>query len=423
MADLKGIEYLRAKLNRVRARGMVRYSYYEQKHSHLARTVAIPAQVADRYRTKLGWCTSAVDQLAYRLVVDGFSNDNYNIADIFKVNNADILFSSAVLGALITSCDFVYIIPQGDGEIPKMQIIDGTNATGIIDPVTCILKEGYAVLERDPDTDSVISESYFIPGKIYVINGDDVTEIDVPGNAVALVPVVYKPDSKRWFGHSRISRACMQSQDEAEDAMMMIKALSDVAAWPQKYVLGLSESAQDIDSIRASISSMLDFRKDEDGDKPTVGQFPQMTLDSHLNAYKLMASKFSGETGLTLDDLGYVSENPSSAEAIKAAHETLRVTAANAQRDFAVGFLNAGYTAACIRDNVAYSRDLIADTAIRWKPIVEPDAAMLSAIGDGAIKLNQALPGYINKDNLKQLTGIEGGSANGEGLGLIDFEE
>lgn len=32
---------------------------------------------------------------------------------------------------------------------------------------------------------------------------------------------------------------------------------------------------------------------------------------------------------------------------------------------------------------------------------------MLSTIGDGAVKINQAVPNYFNKDNLRDLTGIE----------------
>ena len=31
---------------------------------------------------------------------------------------------------------------------------------------------------------------------------------------------------------------------------------------------------------------------------------------------------------------------------------------------------------------------------------------MLSSIGDGANKLNQAVPGFIGEDNLRDLTGI-----------------
>ena len=110
---------------------------------------------------------------------------------------------------------------------------------------------------------------------------------------------------------------------------------------------------------------------------------------------------------MTLDDLGFATENPSSAEAIKAAHENLRVTARKAQRTFGSGFLNAGYLATCLRDDYAYYRNQIYMTKPVWEPVFEPDAAMLSSIGDGAIKINQAVPGYFSKDNLRNLTGID----------------
>jgi hypothetical protein len=32
---------------------------------------------------------------------------------------------------------------------------------------------------------------------------------------------------------------------------------------------------------------------------------------------------------------------------------------------------------------------------------------MLSTVGDGAIKINQAVPGYFTKESLKTLTGID----------------
>ena len=42
-----------------------------------------------------------------------------------------------------------------------MQVIDGRNATGIIDPITYMLSEGYAVLERNIH-DEPVKEAYFI---------------------------------------------------------------------------------------------------------------------------------------------------------------------------------------------------------------------------------------------------------------------
>jgi hypothetical protein len=152
---------------------------------------------------------------------------------------------------------------------------------------------------------------------------------------------------------------------------------------------------------------MLAFTKDEDGDKPTLGQFQQQSMSPYTEQLRTFAALFAGENGLTLDDLGFVSDNPSSEEAIKASHETLRLTARKAQRTFGTCFRNVGYLAACVRDNQAYKRNILYDTKPVWAPIFEPDSATLSTIGDGAVKVNQAVPGYFNKDNLAELTGIE----------------
>ena len=154
------------------------------------------------------------------------------------------------------------------------------------------------------------------------------------------------------------------------------------------------------------MSSMLRIDKDEDGDHPVVGQFQQQSMTPHVEHLKMFAGLFAGETGLTLDDLGFPSQNPSSAEAIKSSHETLRLTARKAQKTFGVGLLNAGYLASCVRDNYPYLRRELANTIPKWEPIFEPDAAMMSSIGDGAIKINQSIPNYISEDKLRDLTGI-----------------
>lgn len=181
-------------------------------------------------------------------------------------------------------------------------------------------------------------------------------------------------------------------------------------SFPQKYVTGLSEDAEQMEKWKASMSSLIAFTKDEDGEKPTLGQFTQQSMTPHTEQLKMFAALFAGETGLTLDDLGFATENPSSAEAIKASHENLRLAARKAQRTFGSGFLNVGYLAACLRDDHAYQRRQIYLTKPIWEPVFEPDSAMLSSIGDGAIKINQAVPGYFDKKNLRNLTGIEGNS-------------
>lgn len=177
-------------------------------------------------------------------------------------------------------------------------------------------------------------------------------------------------------------------------------------SFPQKYALGISEDAE-FDGKIATLSSFLSFTKDEDGDHPIIGQFSQQSMTPYTEQLKMLASLFASETGLTLDDLGFATSNPASAEAIKASHENLRLTARKAQRTFGVGLLNVGYLACCVRDNFAYDRKVFCDTVPMWLPIFEPDAATLSGVGDAILKINQAVPDYLGAKNIKALTGME----------------
>lgn len=410
MPNYYGIEYLRAKLAQKAIRVNKRYAYYEMKNQPWDPSPLIPTQMKEAYKSILGWCAKAVDSLADRLMFDGFEEDAdyFNMNNIFDLNNKDILFDNAILGALISSCDFIYISADENG-FPRLQVIDGANATGIIDPITNMLVEGYAVLARD-DMDMPITEAYFIAGQTDIITkGNHKVTTETFANKALyplLVPIIYRPDAKRVFGHSRISRACMDLMDKARNTVTRAEVAAEFYAFPQKYVLGLSQDAEPMDSWRATVSSMLQFTQDENGGHPVVGQFTTASMTPHQEQLKMYASAFAGETGLTMGDLGFEVSNPASAEAIKASHENLRLLARKAQRVFGAGFLNAGYLAASVRDDYGYKRNEIYQCVPKWKPIFEPDAAMLSGIGDAFGKLQQAFPDYVTEDKLKKLTGI-----------------
>lgn len=404
MSDLLGIDYLRAKLNQKRERVLLRYKYYEMKNEQKDFNLTLPKEFR-WLKVCLGWCTKAVDAMADRLVFRGFENDIFSFDEIFQMNNSDVFFDSAILSAMITSCSFVYIY-LGDDGYPKLQVIDGRDATGIIDPTTNLLKEGYAVLDRD-EYGLPKLEAYFEPGATTFFNKDgDSYKIWNSVPYPLLVPIIYRPDAKRPFGHSRISRACMEIQQEAMRTLKRAEVSAEFYSFPQKYVLGLADDTE-FDNYKATISSFIAFYQDENGNAPSVGQFNQQSMAPYVDQLRMFASLFAGETGLTLDDLGFVTDNPSSAEAIKASHENLRLEARKAQRTFGTGFLNVGYLASCLRDDMAYSRTILYEVKPKFEPIFEPDLAALSLIGDGAIKINQAVPGYFGRDNLRDLTGYD----------------
>lgn len=405
MPEYKGINYLRNKLAIKRTRVLTRYKYYDMKNTARDLSGIMPEQF-NWLCPVLGWCAKAADSISERIVFEGFGNDSLGLNEIYDLNSKDVLTDSAVSSAVVTSCSFVYI-SLGADNYPRMQSIDGGNATGIIDPVTRMLTEGYAVLERD-DMGNPSTEGYFTAEAtwIYRTGEKSPTRYDNPAPFALLVPMVHRADPTRPFGRSRISRACMELTNSAIRTLRRSEVSAEFYSFPQKYVVGMSSSAQQLDKWKATISSLLQFDKDEDGDHPILGQFQQQSMTPYNEQLKTIASMFAGETGLTLDDLGFSTANPSTPEAIRASHETLRLAARKAQRDFAVGFLNTGYLAACLRDDYAYERSIIYQTKVMYEPLFEPDAGQLSGIGDAVNKIQQSFPDYFDEEKLHSLTGL-----------------
>lgn len=411
MPEYYGMTYLKDKLKARAVRVRTRYGWYEQKARVNDLGISTPPSLRLK-QSVMGWCAKSVDALADRLQFRGFENDLLDMSAIYAANNADILMDSAILSALIASCCFIAISPDEEG-YPRLQVVDGSCATGRIDPITNMLLEGYAVLETDK-RGRPVTEAYFTAEEtVYYRKGQEPEVWENPAGRALLVPIIHRPDAVRPFGHSRISRACMSISEAAARTVKRSEISAEFYSFPQRYIVGLSDDVEIRDKWTAAMSAMFTISKGDESEKPTIGQFQQATMSPHMEQLRMFAALFAGETGLTVDDLGFVSDNPSSAEAIKASHETLRLAARKAQRDFAVGFLNAGYLAACLRDQTPYERRVITRTKLLWEPIFEPDSAALSGIGDGIIKLNQAVPGYVGGEALRQLTGIEGGNGNG----------
>ena len=404
--ELRGIPYLQHKLLMKTPRNMERYRYYEMKNLAFDFGISTPPDLRF-WNAVLGWCAKGVDALADRLDFYEFRNDDFGLTTIYDLNNRDTLISSAILGALISSCSFIYVTEDETG-FPRMQVIDGINATGVIDPTTQLLTEGYAILERGP-LGMPTREAYFTADyTAYYERGQLVDTRRNRAGHPLLVPIIFRPDAVRPFGHSRISRACMSLTGSALRTVKRSEISAEFYSFPQKWATGLDQQAeQNIEKWQAAMSSLFTATLGEDGtDHVRLGQFTQQSMEPHLSQLRMFASLFAGETGLTLDDLGFPSENPSSADAIKAAHENLRLTATHAQKAFGIGLLNAGFLAACLRDDVKYLRYQLYRTKPTWYPAFTADASTLGVVGDGLAKIAQSFPDYVTPETIFDLTGV-----------------
>lgn len=384
----------------------MRYGYYDMKNLVFDFGISSPPDLRN-WNAVVGWCAKGVDSLADRLTFRRFTNDVFGLNEILDMNNRDTLLPATVHEALVGACSFIYVSADADG-YPRLQVIDAGNATGTMDPITGMMTEGYAVLERDEFGVAVL-EAYFTRDFTAWYKGGQLVEWrENPAPYPLLVPVVYRPDATRPFGHSRISRACMSITGSALRTIKRSELSAEFYSFPQKWVTGLDPNATDsLDKWSAAMSAMMQFDLNENGQNEVrLGQFTQQSMQPHMEQLRMFASLFAGETGLTLDDLGFSGDNPSSAEAIKATHENLRLAARSAQQSFGTGLLNACFLGACVRDRFAYYRQQLYNTRPQWYPAFPADASMLGAIGDALGKLGQAFPGYMDEEKIFELTGI-----------------
>lgn len=406
--EIKGVSYLRQKLKAKKIRINTRYKYYEMKNHMIDLKISSPPEL-QAMNSVLGWAAMAVDTMADRMQAYGFDNDTFKMQEIYEMNNMNAMFDAAVQDALIAACSFIYVSMDANG-IPRMQVIEADKATGIMDETTGFLSEGYAVLEEDADG-NVVQDAWFLPGVTHIYTKGE-TEPQIIKNAAEfplLVPIIYRPSAKRKFGHSRITRAGMYYIQAAARTVKRSEVSAEFYAFPQKYLLGTSPDLEIVNKWQASISALLMISRDEDGNKPEAGTFPQQSMGPHLDQLKMFASMFAADACLTLDDLGFPTANPSSPEAIKAQHENLKMKTIKAQRTMGDGFLRAGFLASCLANDRALSRYEIYRTKILWEPVFAPDASAWAAIGDGAFKMNQIVPDYFDKKVLRGITGINAG--------------
>ena len=91
---MKGLDYLRKKLNKHSYRVNFRYKQYDMKYQDPPTGITIPPDIRNQYRAVMGWCAKAVDSLADRLVFREFINDN------FEINEKTVYFKGICSGCL-----------------------------------------------------------------------------------------------------------------------------------------------------------------------------------------------------------------------------------------------------------------------------------------------------------------------------------
>lgn len=378
-----------------------KYEYYNADNEIRDFGVNIPRSMVHSM-PGIGWAGRAVNTLSDRVVFDGFANDTFGINDYWTNIGAYSVISKAKHDAFIAGCSFVAISDDDSSDRKLLIPFTASEATGEVDQTTGLLKWGLVVTKwgHDKVTGKIKGkvfqpEDYIVytPQLTAIFEGRTISEIiPNPTGRCLLHPITHRASANKPLGKSRLTNTARRIIQEVGRLKRREEVAEEFYALPQRYINGLAEGAKKDDSLDSAIGKVWAITKDEDGDKPDIGQLQQMSIEGFVGAKKDKARDFCAETGLTLRNLGYETGNPSSAESLAAMSDDLLLEATNSQTEMGEQIKQVAITLRMAMDGVGEVPDALKALVPAWKPIFQVD---VGAAGDAIFKLYQAMPELI----------------------------
>lgn len=352
---------MKGQLEAKRAKNKLLSVYYDGAVALKALGIAIPPKMAGT-SAALGWPGKAVQALAQKHVFEGFSLDGdadpFGIVELLDRNRFGMDLPQGITSAYKHSCSFVTVTAgdtaAGDPEA-VVQVRDAETTTALWDnrrrEITALL----AVTATDELGDASGLVLMF-PGKVITANremGRWVADArSAPAGRIMAEMLVHDPQLGRPFGRSRITREVRYLTDAAVRTLVRAEVSAEFFSAPQRYALGLDKDAFTDAQWTAYMGRLLALEVNEQGEKPDVGQFPQISMEPHLSMYRQLAQNFCAATSLPQSSVGIYADNPSSAEAMQAAEAQLAETAEYQWRVFKPALVRTAQNIIMVRDRL-----------------------------------------------------------------------
>jgi hypothetical protein len=361
----------------------------------------IPREAMKNIDAVLGWPAKAVSVLAERSVFEGFVSasgdvDPFELSSVLDANRFDLELPQAIEAAYEFSTSFITTASgdEASGEPPVLVMARSAEwSAGIWDERRRTISAFMAISSVDDHTGQPTTVDVYLPEVVLLLarrpSGSWVADRRVnPLGEVLVEALPCNPSLSKPFGRSRISRAVMNITDRALMNIVRTEISSDFYAAPRMYALGVAEDAFKRGKWQAAIDRWFAITRDANGDVPTVGQFPQMTMQPLTEHFKLCATQFSGETGVPVSNLGIITDNPPSAESLYADDRRLVATAMRQNKIFTSSLRRVASRVVRLRDG-GPNTDALRNISVAW---ANPAFTAGSASADALLKLVQVFP-------------------------------
>jgi hypothetical protein len=357
-------------------------AYYEAKQVVRHLDIAVPKNLHD-IGTAVGWAGTTVDAMDERIDFLGWitdTDDTNGLDDVYVDNDLAVESNYSHIDSLTTGVSFISVgndrfdflgneLPEGDTSRQIVCVESSSCATVIWDYRT---RRSIAGLSQTrDDTGNIVLES------LYMENANVIFALDPISQQMEVV-ARNQHDLGRCFmtrlcnrarpyqleGRSAITEAVRYYTDAAVRTMLGMEVNREFYTAPQRFVLNAKPSDFGVTpdmsaeerfrrglSVAMGMINIIPPREDNtEGDPPSVIEMKPAPPTPYIEQIKAYSIQMSAETGLPATLFGFVTDNPTSADAI--VKSEFRLTRRSARRigSFGLGWREVALLALLARD-------------------------------------------------------------------------
>ncbi|QHJ86522.1 portal protein [Mycobacterium phage Mabel] len=390
-------------------------SYYEAERRPEAIGVTVPPAMQDLL-AHVGYPRLYVDSIAERQSVEGFRLGDADEADEelwqwWQANNLDIEAPLGYTDAYVHGRSYITISrpdPQldlsWDPNIPIIRVEPPTRMYAQIDPRIGRVAKAVRVA-YDEEGNEVQAATLYLPTGTFGWFKQDNEWYDWfnDQHGLGVVPVVPLPNRTRLsdlYGTSEITPELRSMTDAAARILMLMQATAELMGVPQRLIFGIKPEEIGVDPetgqtfFDAYLARILAF-EDAEG---KIQQFSAAELANFTNALDQIAKQVAAYTGLPPQYLSTASDNPASAEAIRAAESRLIKKVERKNLIFGGAWEEAMRIAYRLMKGGEVPPDMLRMETV-WR---DPSTPTYAALADAAVKLYGNGQGVIPRERARK---------------------
>lgn len=410
------IARMRTQLQFERTPLALREAYYNGRQVVQDLHISIPPQLRGLH-VVIGWPRIGVDAIEQRLDIeswrysDASDDSDDDLLSIWTANDGATESGLAHLDAFVHGRSYATVGANDDGGPSLIAVESPKDMTVLWDSRRRIITAAL----REWEVNGRPAVTLYLPDE--TIHAEDsqhgMRVVERDEHRLGQVPVVRLVNRQRVAdrgGHSEITPEVMSITDAACRTLLGMEVAREFYGAPQRYILGASESAfQDasgnpVSAWQTYIGRVLALERDEEGNVPAVGQFAAYDPSTYTRILDLYARIMATQLGLPPHYLGYTTDNPASADAIRSTEAQLVKRAERKQRAFTAGWSQVMRLALLVRDGS------LPPNADKIEPVWRnPATPTIAASTDAAVKLVTAGVIPASSDVTLEMVGLTAG--------------